>query len=319
MNTTLNMKKRLPNKEFRKLVSFLKEEKIYEDEKLRKINWREYTLQQINESKEVLKFIKKSVNKVEYMPLKKPGKPLTDPKVLAKAILVCEFLGFTERKAQGWLEIFGSFVGITTVLDDRVIGEAYDKPEVAYILKQVFDKTKNSNGILSGDGTSLETSRKQNYEATKNKKQGQYMTSIVDSREIVQAFDISGIQECKIMHELIKNVDGDSLRLDAGFVDKKLIIKIEELGMIPYVYPKKNLNLNGRPAWKLMFLEFYLDVIAWLKEYYQRSHTESFHSSFKRVFGIISKERFSCRLTQVTARIIIHNFRRLSYFNSIGG
>jgi transposase len=138
------------------------------------------------------------------------------------------------------------------------------------------------------------------------------MTCIVDSREIVQAFDISGIQECKIMHKMIETVKGESLRLDSAFVDKKLIVKIEELGMVPYVYPKKNLNLNRRPAWKLMFLEFFLDVIAWLKEYYQRVHCESFYSSFKRVFGIVTKERIGCKLTQITARIIIHNFRRFN-------
>lgn len=319
MNTTFNMQKRLPNKEFRKLVSFLNEEKIYEDKEPRGISWPEYTLQQINEAKEILLFIKSSVDKASYMPIKKPGKPLTDPKVLAKAILVCECLGWVERKAQGWLEIVGSFVGIHQELDDRVIGEAYDKPEVAYILKQVFEQVKDSDGKLSGDGTGLETSRKQNYESTKNKKQGQYMTCIVDSREIIQAFDISGIQERKIMHQLIEEVDGDSLRLDAGFIDRKLIARIEELGLVPYVYPKKNLNLNGRPAWKFMFLEFFLDVIAWLEEYYQRVHCESFYSSFKRIFGIISKHRFSCRLTQITARIILHNFRRLSYFNRIKG
>ena len=49
------------------------------------------------------------------------------------------------------------------------------------------------------------------------------MTSIVDSREIVQAFDISGKQECQAMHELVEKVTGTSLRLDAGFVDRILL------------------------------------------------------------------------------------------------
>ena len=119
MNTTLGMQNRLPNKEFRQLVSFLKEEKIYKDKKPRGINWKEYTLQQINEAKELLLFIKNSVDKCKY-PLKKVGRPLTDPKVLAKAILICEALDLTERKAQGWLEIIGPFVGIHEKLDDRV-------------------------------------------------------------------------------------------------------------------------------------------------------------------------------------------------------
>ena len=200
-----------------------------------------------------------------------------------------------------------------------MIGEAYDKPEVAFILKQVFDNTKTSDGKLFGDGTGLETSRKQNYESTKNKKEGQYMVSVVDSREIVQAFEISGVQECQIMHRLVEELKGNTLALDAGFVDRELISKISELGMKPYVFPKKNLTLNGRLAWKLMYLSLYKDVQAWLKEYHQRSHCESFHSSFKRVCGLVTKLRFGCKLTQVTARIILHNRRRLSYFNKLAG
>ena len=143
------------------------------------------------------------------------------------------------------------------------------------------------------------------------------MINIVDSREVVQAFDISGKQECKAMHELIEKVYGNSLRLDAGFNDRELVRKIAERGMIPYVFPKKNNNLNGDLAWKLMYLELFLDVMGWLTEYHMRSHSESFHSSFKTRYGLISKRRFTAMLSQVTARIILHNRRRLSYFNKL--
>ena len=177
------------------------------------------------------------------------------------------------------------------------------------------DGDRNGPVPLGGDGTGLETSRKQNYES--NKKTGDYMTSIVDSREIVQNFDISGEQECRIMHKLIKCVYGDSLRLDAGFNDRELVRKIADKGMVPFVFPKKNNKLNGSLAWKQMYLHLFLDVMAWLTEYHQRSHTESFHSSFKRVYGMITKVRGTAKLSQVTARIILHNRRRLSYFNRL--
>jgi len=307
---------RLPNKEFRAMVPLLREKDFYEPEKQRKISWPEYNLSQIEEANEVLDFINNIVDEAEYMnTVGKTGKPLTDPKILAKAILACEALGFTERNAQGWLRIIGPYFGIRQPLDDRTIGDAYDKIEVFYILKQIFEKTKDSDKKLSGDGTGLETSRKQNYES--QKKSGDYMTSIVDSREIVQNFDISGEQECKAMHKLIKGVYGNSLRLDAGFVDRELVRKIDERGMKPYVFPKKDLNLNGKLAWKTMYLELFLDVMAWLTEYHIRSHTESFHSSFKRVYGMITKRRVTAKLSQVTARIILHNRRRLSYFNKL--
>ena len=309
-----------PNKEFRKLVEYSNEArenkriKFYEHKKPREINWNAYTLSQIREAKEMLLFIKNAVENC-ILPKKKAGRP-TNYKNLAKAVLICESLGFTERKAQGWLEIIGPFAGIYEKLDDRVIGNAYNKPEVAFILKQIFDKNKTSDGKLMGDGSGLETSRKQNYGINK-KSTKEFLTSIVDSREIVQVFDFSGRDESKAMHELIENIDGNSLALDAGFNDRELVRKIVEKNIIPYVYPKKSNRINGGNGWTEMYLDFFTDVIAWLTEYYQRVHCESFHSAFKRVYGIISKIRVHSKFVQVSARIILHNRARLSYFEKI--
>ena len=304
---------KLPNEEFRQMVCLMREKEFYEPEEIRPIDWPKYNLAQINDAKDTLNFIRTQVDETEALLLKgKAGKPLTNPKSLVKSILICEALGLTERNAQGWLEILGPFVGIDENLDDRTIGDAYDKVEVVHLLKQIFEKTKDSDGILSGDGTGLETSRKQNYESYK--KAGNHMTSIVDSREVVQAFDIYE-HECKAMHKLIENVYGNSLRLDAGFNDRKLVKKISDIGMTPYVFPKKINNINGSVAWKSMYIDLFMDVMTWLTEYHQRSHSESFHSSFKSRYGIITKRRITSILCQVTARIILHNRRKLSYFN----
>ena len=309
-----------PNQQFRQLVVDVRNKTIeYPQQNHRKTHWHNYTLSKINDIKLILLFIRKSVDQVFIdEDICKIGRPSVNPKSLAKAILFCEAVGIPERQAQGWLEIMGLFLGIPEKLDDRVIGKAYENPEVIRILKEVFERTKTSDRILGGDGTGLERSRKDNYESTKRKNDGQYMTSIVDSREIVHAFDISGIQECKIMHELIKNVDGNILTLDAGFNDKKLVSEISQLGMTPYIFPKKNNNINGNIYWQKMYLDFYYNTIEWLKVYHQRSHTESFHSSFKRTFGIITKLKFCSKFTQVCARIIIHNFRRINYFEGLG-
>lgn len=311
-----------PNQLFQRLVvdmrNLKKKKEIYPEQNQREINWNKYTLSKINDIKSILLFIRKSVDRVFIdVDFCKIGRPSINPKNLAKAILFCEAIGLPERQAQGWLEIIGPFIGIYESLDDRVIGKAYENPEVIRILKKVFEKNKSSNGILGGDGTGLERSRKDNYESTKKKRAGQYMTSIVDNREIVQAFDISGIQECQIMHELIKNVEGKELTLDAGFNDRKLVSEISQLGMKAYIFPKKNNKINGDVYWQKMYLDFYNNTIDWLIKYHQRSHTESFHSSFKRIFGIITKLKFCSKFTQVCARIIIHNHRRLNYFESL--
>jgi len=310
-----------PNKEFRALVKYANEArknkriKFYEHKEPREIDWNAYTLSQIKEAKETLLFIKKEVDKCE-MPPKKVGKPLTDPKVLAKAVLICEAMSFVERKAEGWLEILGPFVGIHEKIDDRVIGNAYNKAEVAFILKQIFDRNKDSNRCLMGDGTGLETSRRQNYQDNKSSTK-EFLTSVIDSREIVQTFDFSGVDEQKAMHILVDEIEGDSLALDAGFNDRELVRKIVEKDIIPYIYPKKINRINGGNGWTEMYMDFFTDVIAWLTEYYQRVHCESFHSAFKRVYGIVRKVRYHSKFVQITARIILHNRARLSYFKRI--
>ena len=308
---------RLPNKEFHQLVPKLREKGFYPSQEQREINWPIYNKNEIDNIIEVLDFISNIVDAIELPSIDgKTGRPLTNPHSLAKAILLCEELHLDERNAQGWLNILGPRIGITEHLDDRVIGDASTKPEVIYILKKVFENNKDSNGTLAGDGTGLERTRKQNYESTK-KKEGTYMTSIVDSREVVQAFDISGTQECQIMHELIMRVKGKIITLDAGFVDRKLVDKIAAQQMTPYVFPKKSIVLNGHPAWKLMYLDLLNNVTDWLIEYHQRSHSESFHSSFKRTNGPVTKRRPTSQLAQITARVVLHNRRRLSYFNKL--
>jgi len=305
----------LPNKEFRQMVPLLREKDFYEPEELRMISWPEYSLSQIEEATEVLDFIIEEVDKTEYMQRKgKRGRPLTDPKKLAKVILIAENLGLPERQSQGWSKILGPYVRIKEI-DDRVIGEAYNNIEVVHILRQVFNNTKNSDGILSGDGTGLEKSRKDNYESAK--RYSSYMISIVDSREVVQAFTLGERGECEMMKQLINEVDGESLRLDAGFNDRELVKMIAEKEMIPYIFPKCNNKLNGSVAWKTMYLNLFYDVMTWLTEYHKRSHSESFHSSFKRKNRLLMKERHLAQLTQVLARIILHNRRKLSYFDKL--
>lgn len=304
------------NREFRRLVPKLREKGFYKSQSKRIIEWKEYTLSQINEVK-ILDKIRTLVDSFNLKETKPFGRPLTNPKDLTKAILVAELLSLPERQAQGWINLLASKVGIKSSLDDRTIGRAYNRLEVLEILKEVFEKTKTSDGHLMGDGTGLETTRKQNYEIEKKKTEN-YLVSIVDSREIVQAFEMNN-KECPIMHSLIQEVKGEYLCLDAGFVDKELTRKISELGIKPFIFPKKNINLNGNIYWKSMFLDLFNKTQEWLKVYHQRSHTESFHSSFKRKNKPLMKFNSFSKLIQLTARIIIHNLRKQNYYSRLKG
>ena len=84
------MKGYLPNKEFRRLVPKLRQKGIYKSQEQRLISWPEYNISQINEINDVLIFIRESVNGAKSINLRgRVGRPLTDAKVLANAILFC--------------------------------------------------------------------------------------------------------------------------------------------------------------------------------------------------------------------------------------
>ncbi len=320
-------KKEYNTKFLQKLVPVMRKKGFYKSKVQRKIDWSAYTLNQINDIIDTIHFIRDEVDKIHTVKEHKSvGRPPVDDGKLAKIILFVELFSIPERKAEGWIYLIGNHLGIKERVDDRVIGKAYKRKGVISILHQVFENNKSSDGKMGGDGTGLEITRKENYESTKKK--SEYMTSIVDSREIVQAFDTSGTQECVIMHELVKKVAKElkkdvnkllneaKITLDSGFVDKKLAQLIEDSEMVPFIFPKKDnlLKSDGYPGWKRMLINVIKDVQAWLREYHIRSHTESFHSSFKRIFGIVTKRLDDTIYTQVLARITHNNRRKSAYF-----
>jgi len=315
------------SKDFQKLVVKMREKGFYTPKEKTIIDWAAYTTNQINDFIDTLKLIGSAVDKVhKSKEHNSVGRPPTDPGELAKAILFVETFTIPEKKAEGWLIIIGPHLGIKNRIDDRVLGKAYQNLEVISILEKVFENNKTNDGKMCGDGTGLEGSRKENYESTKKKTN--YLTSIVDSREIVQQFDLGNKQECQAMHGLIKKIKTElkkditkitknKITLDAGFVDRKLTQLIEDAGITPYIFPKKNntITSKGYPAWSRMCKKIIDNVQAWLAEYHIRSHAESFHSSLKRVFGVVTKRRNTTVYTQVLCRIIHNNQRKSNYHN----
>ena len=130
-----------PNQQFRKLVVDVRNKNFkYPEQENRKTHWQNYNLSKINDIKSILVFIRKSVDSIFIdEDFDKVGRSSVNPRYLAKAILFCEAVGIPERQAQGWLEIMGLFMGIPEKLDDRVIGKAYENPEVIRILRKIFE------------------------------------------------------------------------------------------------------------------------------------------------------------------------------------
>jgi len=125
----------------------------------------------------------------------------------------------------------------------------------------------------------------------------------------------------EIFRSHIKKVDFDfDAEIHSGdgvYLSRENCTAVEDVGAKPRFHLKKGLTRRskGHPAWKKMWLNLLKETQVWLKEYHTRSHTESFHSSFKRVFGIVRKILDEAIYTQVLCRIIHNNRRKLNYFS----
>ena len=98
------MVEKLPNDQFRRLVKSTRDpefkKKIYPPQEQREIDWNAYNLSQIKHVKETLTFIRNIVN---FSYAQKVRGNATSPKLLAKAVLLSEFLHSAERQSEGWV------------------------------------------------------------------------------------------------------------------------------------------------------------------------------------------------------------------------
>ncbi len=126
MNTTLSMKKRLPNREFRRLVPKLRKKGFYKSIEKRLIDWKKYNKSQTEEAVILIKKINEIVDCCKVKRLNNLGRKGINPKILVKVILLCELLQLTERQAQSYIYLIGFHINLTSKLDDRTIGRAYN-------------------------------------------------------------------------------------------------------------------------------------------------------------------------------------------------
>lgn len=135
------------------LMKQLKEDKFkYTPKKDEEIDWSKYDKAQINEINDMLLMIKEAVDtasqrlNVESKMSNGPGRPPPNhPADLAKALLMQQYFGVSNRVTEGLVLLFKEKVGITDTFSYKTIERAYENPLV----------TPNPEGDLPDDpGTS---------------------------------------------------------------------------------------------------------------------------------------------------------------------
>ncbi len=329
-------------KKFDKLMEQLKEDEFkYVAREEKEIDWSRYDKAQINEINDMLLLIRDSVDEastrlgIEKMldEKKGPGRPPYPPADLAKAVLMQQYFGVSNRAAAGLVRLFMEKMRIKDAFSYKTIERAYDDSLVTLILDEIFRMThepvKDREHVFAPDGTGLSRSAKQNWEndrrSKKPKKGYEKMIAMVGCTyklfSAVEFPENPEAHESPFFEALLSDTAASFDRIDLVSADSAYLSRdncdlISGVGALPRVYPKQGVTLKkkGSRAWKEMLLGFIDDPQEWLREYHTRSISETSFSVFKRDFPVPLRKRIKFRRKQEAfTRVCGYNLKRLCY------
>lgn len=320
----------------------------YERREKKPINWSLYDQAQISEINEILIFFANIVDEAvrelnleeRYeKELKKPGRPPIFPGDLAKSILIQQYFHTPNRVSIGLVELFKEKMGIRSSFSYKSIERSYENRFVQEILSWIFIATQlpfvEKETRFSTDGTGIAISMKYNYEYEKygntgsEKKLDQFEQAIItigSTYQIISDFIITDnpyAGEAPYLRQSVENVSHiyQNIELwsaDAGYNSRENANAIACVGGKARIYPKKNDTFlaKGSPEWKNNHNDFIEDPQTWLRDYHERSLSESVNSAFLRMYPIpLARRLRNRRWVEAFTRACGYNVKRIIYLN----
>ncbi len=333
-------------RELNRLIREIKSRRFpYRPREGREIDWSKYDQAQLREINDMLLTIRDAVDEAalrlgleEWHP-EGPGRPPYPPADMAKALLIQQYFGVSNRVAAGLVLLFREKMAIREAPSYKAIERAYEYPEVLAILEEVLRLTqeplKSVEHNFAADGTGLPTSVKHNWERDRDDEQErasfQKLVAMVGTTySLVSAVEFPEnpyAHDSPFLEPLLHRTSAvypsiGVVSLDEAFLSRENCELINAVGGIPRISLKQGITLKqkGSPAWRQMLLSFLTRPQEWLREYHMRSVVESVFSAFKRKFQRPLMRRISKRRrTEALARICTYNLRRLCYLRYLEG
>ena len=267
------------------------------------------------------------------------GRPPHPAPDLAKALLMQQYFGVSNRVAAGLVLLFEEKMRIERAFSYKTIERAYGDPEVAAILDEVLklaqEPVRDLEHNFAADGSGLPTSIEQNWERDREDEElrGCYeklIAMVGTTHGIVSGIELPenpAAHESPFLPGMLDTVAQaysriDLVSLDEAFLSRKNCELIAGLGAVPRISLKRGVTLKRRGswAWSKMLLSFIEDPQQWLREYHLRSVSESLFSALKRSFTRPLMRRIKKRRrSEVLARVCAYNLKRLCYLRYLKG
>jgi transposase len=233
---------------------------------------------------------------------------LLDAREKAFILLVKEIMKLSNRRMAYELPLFG----IDRIISYKTVERLYSDPLVIMILNNLLIETLRKKEIgkcdAAGDGTGYFLTVTKHYRSMREKhgesvKKGQFVYSFalmdLNTRMYI-GYAVSLRSERDAYMKALDmmaglRIDLESIRVDRYYSGQSILDDFSENTGI-FIMPKKNSRIKGPGAWRHMILRFMNDPIAYLREYFKRSNSESAFSADKRSTGHMIFQRRKDRI-----------------------
>jgi transposase len=131
---------------------------------------------------------------------------------------------------------------------------------------------------------------------------------------VVTAVEVTdgNFNDCPELPGLLTTTDNrfdvQEVLADKGYLSRKNVASIEQVGAVPYIPFKINSNSRGAESWKKMWHLYSFKREEFLTHYHQRSNVETVFSAIKRKFdGNVRSRLFRSQVNEVLCKVLCHN------------
>ena len=326
----------------------------YEEKEEKTIDFAKYNKAQINEIADVLELIRNVVDtaseRLQKPTAKKgPGQPPVPTGDVVKVLLMQYYFGVSNRVAEGFLRLFKEKLGITSDFSYKTIERGYDPERSKELLDEVFKITNEIGNPFETkvgiDGTGDPVNMKVNYEskrADQRKEKGEdiekksdafpntkhdFQYSVLSIGLTTKIFcgysttDDHSIGELSHFKNVIEQTfdncpNFNTLSADGLYANRMVCAVLEEHDITPFLLPQSNVTFRpkGVQLWKQMLIDLITDPQKWLRDYHDRSISETGNSMLKRREPTKIRKKISeRRAIEEVLKFNVHNIRQVGY------
>jgi len=299
-----------------------------------KRNWSLYNKSQLEELSFVVDLIRELVDSLDVgEAARRTGRPSADFKDMLKCVLLKEYMGLSNRRIIGWIELLHEKLGLVgeTPHFNTVCNYTSDGRVKEY-LKEIIRRSnlpvERFDTILSTDSSGFQTmttSLWQTVRHFKAVKRKDFIKLHITTRVKTNVVAFATVTDCK---------GGDSPELrkhaaqakqqgtivtewlgDTAYASRQNCTLVHELGATPFFKPRKDVKSKafGSSAWRNMIWLWKKQPELFKKHYHKRSNNETNNYCIKQKTGaFVRTKNIIGQTVELLGKVAIHNFQQLA-------